>query len=177
MKTYEKPIVLLNEELAEGVYAASGAEPENPNTPENPDTPENPGGGPDNGSEPTPDAGVTTDCWTVDAKSVQDWNGSHHVFEVTCKHSTDVVHISSQTEVSLTFSNTLTDAYSEFECSFGGTTATVTRTLHANAYKSGDTMTYKVWAKASDEATTKALTCTSAVISCTHAVNVQGGFD
>jgi len=140
---YEKPIVLVNEELAEGVYAASGA--------------------------------GSSDCWTVQAVSVQDWNGSHHVFEIRCVHSTAVEHISSASTVTLTFSSPLTDAYSEFECSFSGSTVTVVRELHANAYKSGDTMTYKVWVKASDEATTKAITCTGATISCTKTVNVQGG--
>ena len=143
---YEKPVVLVNEELAEGVYAASGAQ-------------------------------VSTDCWTVEAVSVQDWDGSSHVFEVRCKHSTDVVHISTKTDVTLTFSNTVTDARSEFSCSYSGSTVNVSRELHANAYNSGDTMTYKVWVKAADEATTKAITCTYAGISCTHAVNVQGGFD
>lgn len=143
---YEKPVVLVNEELAEGVYAASGAE-------------------------------LSTDCWTVDAVSVQDWNGSHHVFEVRCSHSTSVVHISTKTDVKLTFDQPLTDAYSEFTCSFSGSTATVSRELHANAYNSGDTMTYKVWVKAADEATTKAISCKDKSITCTHAVNVQGGFD
>ncbi|MCM1191351.1 MAG: hypothetical protein NC123_07010 [Butyrivibrio sp.] len=145
MTDYEKPVVLANEDVAEGVYTASGE--------------------------------TSTDCWTVEAKSVQDWNGSHHVFEISCKHSTDVVHISSQTKVSLTFSTSVTDAYSEFPCTFSGTQVTVTRQLHANAYNSGDNMTYKVWVKAADEATTKLITCESATITCTHAVNVQGGFD
>ena len=143
MKTYEKPVVLANEELAEGVYAASGAE-----------------GG---------------DCWTVDPVSVQDWNGSHHVFEIRCVHSNTVEHISSASTVNLTFSSPLKDAYSEFTCTFSGSTVTVVRELHANAYKSGDTMTYKVWVQAADEATTKGITCTGATISCTKTVNVQGG--
>lgn len=146
MTDYEKPVVLANEDVAEGVYTASGGE-------------------------------TSTDCWSVGAKSVQEWNGSHHVFEVSCSHSTGVVHISSKTVVNLTFSSPLTDAYSEFTCSFSGNTATVTRELHANAYNSGDTMTYKVWVKGADEATTKAISCTGATITCTHAVNVQGGFD
>ncbi|MCM1044809.1 MAG: hypothetical protein NC417_04800 [Candidatus Gastranaerophilales bacterium] len=146
MKEYAKPVVLANDELAEGVYAASGAE-------------------------------TSTDCWTVEAVSVQDWNGSHHVFEVRCRHSTEVVHISTNTDVTLTFSSAISDAYSEFAASFSGSTVTVSRELHANAYNSGDNMTYKVWVQAADEATTKAITCTQAVITCTHAVNVQGGFD
>lgn len=140
MKGYEKPIAVINDELSEGVYAASG----------------------------------TADCWTVDAKSVQDWNGSHHVFEVRIVHSDKVEHISSASTVTLTFSNTITDAYSEFSCSHSGNSVTITRTLHANAYKSGDTATYKVWVKAADEASTKALAVTGSSISCTKTVNVQG---
>lgn len=151
MKSYEKPIAVVNDEISEGVYAASGA-----------------GGG---------GGGSSTDCWTVDAVSVQDWNGSHHVFEIRCAHSTAVKHISSNTEVNLTFSAPLTDAYSEFSCSFSGTSVTVNRTLHANAYNSGDTMTYKVWVKAADEAATKGITCTGATITCTHQTNVQGDYD
>lgn len=170
MKTYERPIVLVNEELAEGVYAASGVEPENPPLEEssnsNVPTP-----------EPTPDTEVTTDCWTVDAVSVQDSNGSHHVFEVRCVHSTAVEHISTNTTVTLTFSSPLTDAYSEFTSSFSGSTVTINRTLHANAYQSGDTMSYKVWVQGSDEATTKSIACTGKTISCQHAVNVQGKYD
>ena len=142
MKSYEKPIAVVNDEVSEGVYAASGAS--------------------------------DADCWTVDPVSVQDWNGSHHVFEIRCVHSTAVELISSASTVTLTFSSALEDAYSEFPCTFSGSTATITRELHANAYKSGDTMTYKVWVKASDEATTKGITCIGATISCTKTVNVQG---
>ena len=147
MKDYEKPVVKINDDASEGVYAASGTED------------------------------VTTDCWTVEAVSVQDWNGSHHVFEVRCKHSTDVVHISSNTKAELKFSSTLTDAYSEFPSSFSDNTVTIDRELHANAYNSGDTMTYKVWVNAGSEGATKGITCTNAVISCTHKTNVQGGYD
>ncbi len=143
MKGYEKPMVMVNDGLSEGVYAASGA-------------------------------AEAADCWTVDPVSVQDWNGSHHVFEIRCVHSTAVQHISSASTVTLNFNNAVTDAYSEFPCSFSGTSVTITRELHANAYKSGDTMTYKVWVKAADEATTKSISCIGATISCTKTVNVQG---
>ncbi len=119
------------------------------------------------------DAG-SADCWTVSAKSVQDWNGAYHVFEIRCKHSNAVEHISSASTVKLTFSAPITDAYSEFSTKFSGNSVTVVRELHANAYKSGDTMTYKVWVKAADEATTKGIACQSATIKCTKSVNVQG---
>jgi len=144
MKNYEKPIAVVNDELSEGVYAASGAS--------------------------------SADCWTINPYSVQDWNGSHHVFEVKIVHSDSVKHISTASTSTITFSNNLQDAYSEgnVSVSFGGNTVTAVRTLHANAYQSGDVATFKVWVQAADEATTKALTVTGATISCTKSVNVQG---
>lgn len=145
MKNYTKPVVLLNDELAEGVYADSGT--------------------------------LSTDCWTIDPVSVQPWSGSHHVFEIRCSHNANVEHISGKTVVTLTFSSPLTDARSEFPCTFTGSTVTVTRTLLADAYKSGDKMTYKVEVSTGDEATTKAITCTGATITCTHETNVQGKLD
>lgn len=148
MLSYQKPIVLLNEDLAEGVYAASG------------------GGG-----------DTSTDCWTVTPVSVQDWSGSHHIFEIRCTHSNTVEHISGATTVTLKFSAPVTDAYSEFPCTFSGSTVTITRTLLADAYNSGDNMTYKVWVKAADEAATKSISCTDATITCKHETNVQGKYD
>lgn len=145
MKGYEKPVAVINNELSEGVYAASGANASAGN------------------------------CWSVTPYSVQDWNGSHHVFEIHCTHSNSVEHISSASTVTLTFSNTVIDAFSEFSSSYGGNSVTIVRTLHANAYKSGDSVTYKVWVRSTDEASTKALACTGASISCTKTVNVQGG--
>lgn len=142
MKNYEKPVILANDEMFEGIYMASGD--------------------------------GATDCWTVSAVSVQDWNGSHHVFEVHCAHDNSVEHISAGTTVQLAFSNAVTDAYSEYASSYSGNTVTITRELLADAYQSGDNMTYKVWVAAADEATTKAITCTGASISCTKTVNVQG---
>lgn len=139
MMNYEKPVVLANEDVAEGVYAASGA-----------------------------------DCWTVSPVSVQDWDGTYHVFEVHCVHTNTVEHISAASTVTLTFSTALTGARSEFPCTCSGDTVTVVRELLADAYKSGDNVTYKVWVTTGDEATTKAITCTSSSIFCTKTVNVQG---
>lgn len=143
MKSYAKPVVLANDEVAEGVYAGSGKEP---------------------------------NCWTVDPVSVQDWNGWGHEFEIRCKHSADVEHISAATTVTLTFSAPLIQATAQgYECSFSGKKVTITRTSLADSYKSGDTMSYKVIVQAADEATTKGITCTGATISCDKQVNVQGG--
>ncbi len=140
MSNYEKPVILVNEELAEGVYAASG------------------------------------NCWSASAKSVQDWNGSHHVFEISLTHSTAVEHISKGATIELSFNSAITDAYSEFPASFSGNQVTVIRNSHANAYNSGDNATFKVWVKAADEATTKSLSAVGCrALSCDWTVNVQGG--
>lgn len=152
MKDYVKPIVLTNEELAEGVYAASG--------------------GVGGMSE--------SDCWTVEAYSVQDWNGRGHVFEVKAVHSNQFKHISTETVVTLTFSTDVASAgidEFEFPTSCSGNTVTITRTLHANGYMSGDTYTYKVWVSTGDEATSKAISCTGASIRGVKDYNVQGEID
>jgi hypothetical protein len=137
----EKPSVVLMDDLAEGVFAASG-------------------------------------CWSGSVASTQDWNGSHHVFEIRLTHSKEVEHISTACTITLAFTGPVIDAYTEdsdWSCSVNGTTVTVTRINHANAYKSGEKVTYKVWAKSVDEATTKALSCSITSYDCSKQTNVQGG--
>lgn len=114
------------------------------------------------------------ECWTINPKSVQDWNGSAHVFEIECQHSTKALHLSNATTVTLTFNMPLVNAYSEFPATFSGSTVTVVRTLLADSYHAGDRYTFKVWAQAGDEASTKALAVTGATIRCEKAINVQG---
>ena len=145
MKNYVKPIVLLNDELAEGVYAASGA------------------------------GETTSDCWTVDVYRDQSDAGGYSTFRVSATHSTDVVHISTKTVVTVVFSDTVTSAqYEGFNVSVSGNTVTLTRESHANAYNSGDNFNslLKIWSP-----TYSTIEVVSAGISCTHAVNVQGGYD
>ena len=141
MKAYERPIVLVNEELAEGVYAASGAE-------------------------------VSTDCWTVDVTRDQEDAGGYSTYRVAATHSNSVTHISTKTVVTVVFDGAVTSAeYEGFDVSVSGNTVTLTRESHANGYYSGDNFNslLKVWPKG--------LSVTSSGINCTHAVNVQGGFD
>ena len=98
MKGYEKPMVMVNDGLSEGVYAASGA-------------------------------AEAADCWTVDPVSVQDWNGSHHVFEIRCVHSTAVQHISSASTVTLNFNNAADEATTK-SISCIGATISCTKTVN-----------------------------------------------
>ena len=142
MKNYVKPEIIVSDNIAEGVYAASG-----------------------NG-----------DCWTIDAVSVQDYNGSHNIFEIRTIHSSTAKHITSASTMVLTFNNIIVDAYSEsnFQTTFSGNTVTIVRTSHGNAYQTGDTVTLKLWVKSADEATTKSLAIIGKTIACTKTVNVQG---
>ena len=117
------------------------------------------------------------DCWVASGSSVQNWDGSSNVFEIRATHSNQVEHISTGVTYVITFSAPLTDARSEFPCRVSGNTVVVTRELHANGYKSGDNVTFKVWAKGADEATTKALAITGISWKCDHATNVHGETD
>ena len=96
-------------------------------------------------------------CWTASARSTQNWNGSHNIFEITATHTPAVQN--------------------NWNCIVAGNKVTVTRENHGNGYGSGDNAGgFKVWVKSIDEATTKGLECTGCSPRCHSAVNVQGGF-
>ncbi len=150
MKKYEKPVLTANEYLAEGVYAASG-------------------------SSDTVGEEVSGDCWTVSVTKDQTDAGGYCTFRVAATHSQSVTHISTKTVVTIQFSDAVTSAEFEgFTASVSGTTVTLTRESHANAYYSGDNFNtlLKIW---SDNY--KTIDVVSSGITCTHAVNVQGGYD
>lgn len=109
------------------------------------------------------------DCWTVDIKTTQDWNGSAHVFEVHAIHSRGVGHGSNSATAVFTFNNVVTSCHAEnntnYDVSVSGNTVTVKRSLYADGDKSGDDVTYKIFVNSSDEALTKSLTCISKSIS------------
>ena len=149
MKTYEKPLVLENEDLAEGVFAASGADES------------------------------STDCWTVGGRSVQAWNGAWNVFEMSAVHSTGVTHITTQVTFTYTFSQPIVSAEAEagFATSVSGNTVTVVRDLHANGYYSGDNVTFKLFVNCGDQALTESCALTGISYVCRHETNVQGGID
>ena len=147
MKEYKKPAIIEMDDCSEGVYTASGS--------------------------------GSSECWEViDVKSTQDDNGiNEHIFEVQIMHKEGANHISSDTYLTLTFNYPVTNAHSDYTCTFSGNTVKITRTLLANAYHSGDVVTYKVWVSAGDTASTKGLACTDWKITCAHQTNVQGGYD
>lgn len=138
---YIKPVIMLNEDLAEGVYTASGE----------------------------------ADCWTIEVKSDQEWNGRYHTFRVNIVHSNTVQHISTASTSVITFSLPVKYAQSEgFDVSYSGNTVTIVREQHANAYQSGDNANFLLEVEADTKDLTEALAVTNATISCTKSVNVQG---
>ena len=145
MENYIRPIVEVNSDFAEGIYAASGV----------------------NGTH-------EATCWSINAFSVQEWDGSSHVFETHIEHNGMANHISEATYVTLTFNFPVVAARSEFETTFSGNTVVIKRALLGDAYMSGDSVTYKVWVQGADEATTKAMSIIGYNVSCDKAVNVQG---
>lgn len=148
MKNYEKPIVLVNEDLAEGIYAASGAI--------------------DYDNDP--------ECWTlgVDKAQVVAHEGYAN-FRVAAVHPTGLQHISTKTKVVIAFNQPITSAYFDSgDTEVSGCTVTITRERHANAYGSRDDFNSLLKVYAADA---ESLSVLSANIYCTHAPNVQGGFD
>ena len=118
-------------------------------------------------------ASAYNNCWTVNIKTAQDYNGSARVYEVSLVHTNMVSHASNACTVQYVFSSDLSgaDVWAEgdghYEVSISGNTVRVTRKHHANGDYSGDNVTYKLFVNTGDEATTKALgdpTCT--VVDC-----------
>ena len=148
MKEYKKPEVLMNEGLSEKVYMGSGS------------------------------FDGEGDCWSTGVRTTQDWNGQGHVYEVSASHHKEnVQHISTAVTYYFTFNYDLTNFWPEnsgWASGFSGNTGWVERREHANAYLSGDEVTFKIFAVAADEATTKMLCDPAISWSCEKTVNVQG---
>ena len=113
------------------------------------------------------------DCWTIDYTVPQEWNGQAKVIEIHCKHSASVYHGSKGTIINLTFNQPLTNAYAEnstnFAVSFAGTAVKIERTLYADAFYSGDDVTFKLFVSAGSEDKTKLLSIVGKSIECIYA--------
>lgn len=153
MKNYESPVVLQYEDLAEGIYAASGvAESE---------------GGYESESN----------CWSIDIQPSQSDAGGYCTFRVQANHSTAAQHISSETKITIVFSRPVSSVEFEgFSAQVNGATVILTRASHGNSYGSGDNFNslLKVW---TDNEDYKTLTTTYYTIECTKQVNVHGIID
>lgn len=145
---YTKPMVLEVEDIAEGIYAASGEVVEENNDRED-------------------------QCWTIDI--TKDQVIAHEgiaKFRIKATHP-NAVHISTATTVVVVFNQTITSAKFEgFDASISGTTVTLVRQSHGNAYTSLDQYDTLLEVTCKDP---DALTTISYTIDCTKDYNVQGG--
>ncbi len=143
-----KPMVLEVEDLAEGIYAASGENIEENNDRED-------------------------QCWTIDI--TKDQVIAHEgiaKFRIKATHP-NAVHISRATTVVITFNQIITSARFEgFDASISGATVTLVRQSHGNAYNSLDEYNSLLEVTCKDP---DALTTVSYTIDCTKDYNVQGG--
>ena len=145
---YTKPMVLEVGDIVEGIYAASGEV-----VGENNDTEDQ--------------------CWTIDI--TKDQVIAHEgiaKFRIKATHP-NAVHISTATTVVIIFNQAITSARFEgFDVSISGTTVTLVRQSHGNAYNSLDEYNSLLEVTCKDP---DALTTISYTIDCTKDYNVQGG--
>ena len=140
MKSYESPIIYDNDELAEGIYATG--------------------------------SGGAGDCWTIDYTVPQAWNGTAKVFELKCKHSKSVYHNSHGTVITLVFDQPIVSAYPEnsndYKVEISGSTVKLERNLYADAFFSGDDVTFKLFVNTGSKESTEIVNILSKSIQCKH---------
>lgn len=145
---YTKPMVLEVGDIVEGIYAASGEV-----VGENNDTEDQ--------------------CWTIDI--TKDQVIAHEgiaKFRIKATHP-NAVHISTATTVVIIFNQAITSARFEgFDVSISGTTVTLVRQSHGNAYNSLDQYDTLLEVVCKEPDTLIPLSYT---IDCTKDYNVQGG--
>lgn len=139
MLTYQKPIVLLNEDLAEGVYAASGS-----------------------AGDCWTITQKTTQDWNGQAHVYE--IGATHTSAVSHFSEALVVKFVFSSVVTSAWAEGAGNYTVE---GIGTTTLTVTRTHHANGEYSGDNVTYKLFVVCTDQAGSQAVSLNSATfVSC-----------
>lgn len=137
---YVSPAIFDLDELAEGVYASG--------------------------------SGSAGDCWTLTYEVPQAWNGQGKVFEMKASHTKRVAHESTGTVITLFFDRPVLNAWCENSTNFrvetSGTMVKITRELYADAFFSGDEVTFKLFISCKDQDDTVACSIINKTISCIH---------
>lgn len=131
--TYKKPLILANEELAEGVYAASGSAASNCWT---------------LGQKTTQDWNGQAHVYEISA-----------VHTKLVGHASDALTIEFTFDKVVT--NAWAEGAGNYDVTIEGTKVIVTRNHHANGDFSGDDVTFKLFIVATDEANSKAISLLS----------------
>ena len=159
MKNYVSPVIFDNDEFAEGVYATGSG---------------------------------SAECWTVtwtEKQRVDDNPGWNYVeYEIKAIHSDNLEHISDALECVFYISGDNVTRFNiegndvvagtdykgdRYEVNGNSTIVTVKRIHLADAYKSGDVVTFKLGMYCDNGA----MVLNGCMWNCTHAVNVQGKYD
>lgn len=169
MKAYVKPMVLELEDIAEGIYAASG---------EVVDTPD-----PGTGSTPVEDGDTGADCYTTTYRLVQaeTSNPSEHykIFEITAIHHS-VKHISSHQRfvIAVNSPNYTNVTCQGFSVTPNGSEVYIDRDGNiADAYGSGDKITVNVRFDLPLDESAALFNLVDATTICTHSTNEHGEID
>ena len=170
MIKYMKPMVLELDDIAEGIYAASGNEETNKNE-------ENEGGDKSNEGEGEENSGSPENnphkCWTVTVyrDGGDDHRKDYSQWRIQANHDTSVWHISKGTILTVVFSRDITAAtYEGNSLSVSGATATLRRDYHGNSDISGDNFNSLLEVYGPD---THTMTVVSATIECIMAQGVN----
>lgn len=145
-KIYEKPVLVFTEDMAEGIFAASGASLD--------------------GSCWTASAESSQDY--VDGNHIFRIKATHTPI-------VEHISTACTFTVPFNYPIQSCHSENDWQCTPSGNNVIVTRVNHANAYKSGDETNFGLWVSTGDEATTKNLVPGAISCSCTKTVNVQGG--
>jgi len=169
MKAYVKPMVLELEDIAEGIYAASGEV-----VPTSNDEPEVPAQPVDYDNDP--------ECWIPSYREIQrvssNPSDSFVIYEIKGEHKTGLKHISAKQRVSVMFSSPdfSSAVCQEYPVTINGCTVEFEREKLADAYGSGDNFICNIRLNCTPEVAAK-ISVTGVTIYCTHKENVQGGWD
>ena len=173
MKGYIKPLVLELDDLAEGIYAASGDD--TGKTDGNGDGDKSNGGEIDYNNDP--------ECWIPEYRFVQReaQNPTDHyvIYEVKGTHKTGLQHISRKQRCVITLNVSGIDGVDAqgYPVTVSGNTIEFEREVMGDAYNSGDNFTVNVRFNCPTSEMAAQLEVNSFVIYCTHQENVQGYFD
>jgi len=136
---YIKPVIVDIEDMAEGVYASGSGD---------------------------------ADCWSLSYSCPQAWNGQAKVYEIKASHTKGVYHESTGSIITLYFDRSITSAYTENSSNFTvenyGNYVKITRNLFADAFYSGDEVTFKLFVACESKETTESVNIVNSSISCIH---------
>ena len=121
-------------------------------------------------AEPVYATGSGGSCWTIDYTVPQDWNGQAKVIEIKASHTKIIEHQSKGVIITLMFDRPILNAYAEntndYQVEISGSVVKIARQSYANAFFSGDEVTFKLFVNGKDQDDTIAASIVNKMINC-----------